>query len=245
MQLGSALQPGERLGRHERAALRELREKGLHLLGDTPLPFQRGGGPDAPAPVRVGFAWKRGKALGGGVASGRSMGDAVSFLFRYLHIVSGVLWVGGAGLWTMIIAPNVLRRGPPAIRRPFLEAVLGKVASFFTIAAVLTILSGFLLLGSIVGWANVVDTFEAGAYGMALTLGIVLALAMLALGLAVVQPTGRKLLATMQTINGPPTPEQQATLAGLGKKVGIAGMMTFVLGFAALGAMAWAVNVVR
>lgn len=174
------------------------------------------------------------------------MDDTFAWLFRYLHIMSGVIWVGGAALWTMIIAPNVLQRGPPPIRRPFLEAVLAKFTRMMMASSVLTILTGFVVMGIIVGWDSIVDVFQnGGAYGIALGVGVVAAIVMTIEGFAVIAPTGKKLLAKMQSLDGPPTPEDQAELGAMGKKVGIAGLTSLVLGFVALGAMVWAVNAVR
>lgn len=173
------------------------------------------------------------------------MADAVSFVFRFVHIFSGVMWVGGAFLWGMLIAPNILQRGPPAIRRPFLEAVLGKLTRYFQVSAILTILSGFVVLGLLTGWAEIPEAFQTGSYGLAMGIGVVAAVVMAIEGFAVIAPTGDKLLKLMQSMNGPPTAEQQAQLGALGKKIGIASMTTLLLGTIALGAMAWAVNVVR
>lgn len=180
------------------------------------------------------------------------MADALTWVFRFVHIASAVTWVGGAALWTMIIAPNVLQRGPPPLRRPFLEATLAKVTRFFISSAILTILTGLVLMGVLVSWENLIDVFQGGgdyppSYGIALGIGLVASVIMAIEGTAIIQPTGKKLLATMQSVppGALPSPETQAQLAALGKKVGIAGMTTMVLGFVALGAMVWAVNVVR
>lgn len=168
------------------------------------------------------------------------------------------MWVGGAFLWGMIIAPNVLQRGPPPIRRPFLEAVLARFTRYMVIASSLTILTGFWTMGLLVGWSNVVDVFQGAgglpaSYGIALGIGAVAALIMYAEGLFVIIPSGKRILATMQRIPAPvpgqppspPPADVQAELAALGKKLGIASLTGMVLGALALGAMAWAVNVVR
>lgn len=181
------------------------------------------------------------------------MADVFMWFIRFLHIFSGVMWIGGAFLWGMIIAPNVLKRGPPPIRRPFLEAVLARFTRYMMIGSVLTILTGFWVMGLIVGFANISETFQTGEYGIALGIGTLAALVMAVEGFAIIAPTGKRMLQTMQTIpvpapGAPPTPpsaEVQAQLAALGKKLGIASMTTLFLGTLALGAMAWAVNVQR
>lgn len=177
------------------------------------------------------------------------MADTFDWVIRFLHIVSGVMWVGGAFLWSMVIAPSVLQRGPPMIRRPFLEAVLAKVTRYFIISGSITIVTGFWVMGLLNGWDRLSETFQEPSYGTALGIGVVAALVMMVVGLFVIAPTGKKLLATMQKMPAPtpgaPPAAPPAELAALGKKIGIASMVNMLLGFIALGAMAWAVNAVR
>jgi len=181
------------------------------------------------------------------------MGDTVSWLIRFAHILFGVAWVGGSFLWGMIIAPNVLQRGPPMIRRPFLEAVLAKFTRFMIIGSLGTIITGFWVMGLIVGFPNIGSVFSTGTYGYALGVGVVCAVIMALEGFLVIKPAGAELLKTMQSVPAPapgappapPSPEVQAKLAGLGKKIGIASMTNLALGTIALGAMAAAVNLFR
>lgn len=173
------------------------------------------------------------------------MSDAATGLVRLLHILSAVTWVGGAFFWSMVIAPRVLQRGPPAIRRPFAEAVIPAITRFFQISGGLAILSGILLVGMIWGWGNFADAFQGGAYGTWLGIGAVSAIAMAIVGFGIVAPAGRRLLATMQTVNGPPTEAQQAQLAALGKRIGMMGMLVVLFGTLAIVGMTLAVNVVR
>lgn len=177
------------------------------------------------------------------------MADTFDWVIRFIHIVSGVMWVGGAFLWGMIIAPNILQRGPPMIRRPFLEAVLAKVTRYFIISGSLTIVTGFWVMGLLNGWDRMGSVFHESSYGIALGVGVLAALIMMVLGLFVIAPAGKKLLALMQTMPAPtpgaPPAAPPPELPALGKKIGIASMASMLLGFIALGAMAWAVNVVR
>ena len=171
----------------------------------------------------------------------------MAWVVRFLHILSGVIWVGGAFLWGMVIAPNVLQRGPPPARRPFLEAALAPFTRVMIVSGGVTILTGFWTMGILVGFPNIADTFQTGPYGIALGVGALMAILMYVEGLLVIMPTGKKLLATMQTVppGQPPSEATQKELAALGKKVGIASMTSLLMGTIALGAMAWAVNVVR
>ena len=178
------------------------------------------------------------------------MGSTLVWVFRFLHIVSAVAWVGGAIIWTMVIAPRLLRDGPPAIRRPVIEALIGAVPRYFHAVGGATIGFGILLLGQLVGWANFSATLQGiylgTSYGYAIGLGLILAVAMFLEGFLIIEPTIKKLLATMQAQPpGPPSAQAQAALAALGKKMAIAGISSVTMGVIALGAMTWAVNQVR
>lgn len=177
------------------------------------------------------------------------MAEVFTWFIRFVHVFAGVMWVGGAFLWGMIIAPNVLQRGPPVIRRPFLEAVLAKMTRYMIIAGSLTILSGFWVMGLIVGWDGVSEAFQMPGYGIALGVGVVAALAMFALGLFVTMPAGHRLLEVLRSMPAPapgaPPAAPPAEVAQLGKKLGIVGLSSMLLGTVAIGAMVWAVNHVR
>ncbi|MFA5862993.1 MAG: hypothetical protein WDA16_14980 [Candidatus Thermoplasmatota archaeon] len=163
--------------------------------------------------------------------------------FRFAHILSGVAWVGGAFIWSMVVAPRLLARGPAPIRRPVLEALIDAVPRYFLVSGGMTVLFGVLLLGQLHGWGSFFATLQKGTYGAMLGIGFILALVMLALGAWVVTPTAKKLLGIMQSLPpGEPTAEAQARLGVLGKRMAMAGMTTALLGTIALAAMTWAVT---
>ncbi len=172
------------------------------------------------------------------------------WVIRFLHVLSGVAWVGGAFFWAMVIAPRVLARGPPPLRRPFLEAVLGGVTRYFYVAGAMTIVTGFWVLGLLGGFSNIGSAFRIKGYGTALGLGVVMAVGMLIEGVWIITPTAKKLLAMMQALPTPepgapptpPAPEVQAEMAKLGKELGMASMTSVLMGTIAIGAMTWAVN---
>ena len=173
------------------------------------------------------------------------MHDPLAAVVRVIHIVTAVAWVGGALLWGNIIGPRVMARGPPAIRRPFAEAVIPAMTRYYQIVASLAIVSGFVLVGQVNGWGDYFGVFRSGQYGLWLGLGALSAIAMAVVGFGIIAPTGKKMLAAMAKINGPPTDAQQAELGALGKKVGMMSMLVMAFGTLTALAMALAVNVVR
>lgn len=173
------------------------------------------------------------------------MADAVTGVIRVIHILTGVMWVGGALLWGMVIAPRALRDAPPPMRRPFAETVVPAISRYQMIVASLAILSGLVLVGMVWGWADYFGAFQSGTYGAALGVGAVAAIAMAIVGFGVIAPTAKKLVAAMQTASTPPTPEQAANLGAIGKKIGMMSGMVLLLGTITAVAMAWAVNAIR
>lgn len=173
------------------------------------------------------------------------MADAVSGIVRIVHIFSAIMWLGGVFLWNMVIGPRVLQRGPPPIRGPFANAVVPAMTRYYMVAGGLTILSGFVLVGTMLGWADYFAVFRGGTYGTWLGLGAVAGIAMAIVGFGMVAPAGKKMLALMSGIQGPPTAEQQSALAAQGKKMGILGMAAMLLGTLAVVGMVIATNVAR
>lgn len=101
--------------------------------------------------------------------------DTFMVVFRLLHIVPGVLWVGSSFLFVGIIGPSATKVGPSA--GPLMsEAVKGRKA-----ARVITALGG---INVVVGWilwfrnADLVGSLEnwvTSGFGLGLTIGGVLA----------------------------------------------------------------------
>lgn len=180
------------------------------------------------------------------------MADAVTWVFRFIHILAGVMWVGGIYLWGMVIAPSVTRRAPPQIRGPFMREVLPRITRYFTIAGITTILSGLVVMGLIVPgrFGGIADAFAgktvSAGYGSSLGAAFVLAIAMIVIAIAYIQPAATRLLDWMAkapaptpgTPPGPPPPEVLA----ITRKLMIGGMVNLLLGTIVLGLMAWAVN---
>lgn len=178
------------------------------------------------------------------------MSDVLTGLVRFVHIISAVTWLGATMLFSMLIAPRVLRDGPPMMRRPFLEAILVPLTRYFAISSTLTIVFGFLLIGQIFGYTHVGDAFQVKGYGLALGIGVVAAFAMAAIGFGVVGPTAKKMLGMMQAMPAPAPgggapPAPPAEMMALGKRMGMMSMLTVLLGAIALGGMVVAVNYVR
>lgn len=168
------------------------------------------------------------------------MADKLEWAIRLVHILAAAAWVGGAILWSTLLAPRLLARGPPAIRRPIIEIIENALPAYFYAAGAITLLAGALLFGQHFGWAAIAQVLKLGEYGRMFIYAGVCGLGMLTLGATLIQPSGKKILAEMRSAS--PRPER---LAALGKRMGMASLGTAILGILAFAAMTYAVNLVR
>src|SRR5436309_5616054 len=92
---------------------------------------------------------------------GASMVAVSSFLivFRIVHILSGVLWVGSAFLVAMFIEPTVAAIGPAA--GPFMQHMIEKLK----ISKVITALGGLTVLGGLILYWHDFHVYGKGTLG--------------------------------------------------------------------------------
>jgi hypothetical protein len=139
-------------------------------------------------------------------------------IFRFLHIVAGVLWVGAAFLFVAFIGPSAAEVGPSA--GPLLNAVVKKRKV-----------------------AKVIGDWISSSFGIALTIGGVLATIAAFEGSIGV---GRNVVRLVDLGNeigasgGPPSPEQQSRMDQLGHDLERNGKIDLLLLLLAVAAMATA-----
>ena len=103
-----------------------------------------------------------------------------SWFFRYLHVISGIMWIGLLWYFNFIQIPNMAKI--PDEHKPAIGKVIAPAALFyFRWAAVVTILTG-LILGLLNGYLHEAMTLGIGsgggrntAIGIGMWLGIVMA----------------------------------------------------------------------
>jgi len=164
-------------------------------------------------------------------------------IFRFFHIVSGVLWVGSAFLFIVFIGPSAAEVGPAA--GPLLTAAVKKrkAAKVITALGGITVLAGWILwlrnwdvYGSIGDWLS-------SRFGLVLTIGGVLAtIAAIEGSLGVGRGIERliDLGNEVAASGGPPSPEQQAKIEEMTKDIERSGKIDLVLLLLAVIAMATA-----
>jgi hypothetical protein len=160
------------------------------------------------------------------------------YIMRLIHIVGGVLWVGGAVITAAFFVPSVRAAGPAGA--PVMQQLVQvrKLPIFFIGTGFLTILSGIgLYWRASGGFSN--GWMQSGA-GMTFGIGGLSALIALLIGLIVAAPAGKRageLGAQIASGGKPPTPEQLAEMQRLSARTGKAGAWAGVFLLIAAAAM--------
>lgn len=139
-------------------------------------------------------------------------------IFRTIHIVGGVIWVGGVSLVVMFIQPSAAAVGPAA--GPFVQELLGKrklpirllgVGAVTIVAGLLAYWHDWQASGSFGDWVS-------SRLGAVLTVGAVLAIIAWLIGLLGLRPVIARTLALGAEIAGagsPTAPERLAEMQRL------------------------------
>lgn len=164
-------------------------------------------------------------------------------VLRFFHIVAGALWVGSAFMFSLFIGPSAAKVGPSA--GPLLHVAVKerKVAKVITSLAGVNVVAGWLL------WFRDMDVYGGlgewlgSSFGVALTIGAVLATSAFVLGYLGVGRGVEALVDLGDEIAAggqPPTAEQGARMAKIGADLERHSKIDLVLLLLAVTAMATA-----
>ena len=164
-------------------------------------------------------------------------------VFRFLHILAGVLWVGSAFLFVGFIGPSAAEVGPSA--GPLLTAAVKKrkVAKVITGLGVVNVLAGWILWLKNMSLYPSLGDWVTSSFGLVLTIGGVLATISAAVGFFGVALNVERLVdlgGEVAASGGPPTPEQQSRLDQLSRVLERHGKTDLILLLLAVSAMATA-----
>jgi uncharacterized membrane protein len=167
--------------------------------------------------------------------------DIFVILLRIIHIVAGVFWVGAALTGTFFLAPAARSSGQEG--QKFIQTLMERLRfrAAISVAAILTILAGFLLYARDSGGFQ--QSWITSSVGLGFTIGALAGIASLLYGAVVMGPTGKKfgeLAEAIQAQGGPPTSEQQSQMAKLNERISTASHINTALLVIALLAMATA-----
>jgi uncharacterized membrane protein len=164
-------------------------------------------------------------------------------VFRFFHIVAGVLWVGSAFLFVGFIGPSAVEVGPAA--GPLLNAAVKKrkIVKVIVGLGITNVVAGWIL------WLRDLDLYGSfgdwvgSRFGLVITIGAVLATTSLFVGAYGVGRNVDRLVDLGNEIaasGGPPSPEQQSRMGQLTSALERHGKLDLVLLLLAVTAMATA-----
>jgi uncharacterized membrane protein len=165
------------------------------------------------------------------------------FVFRLIHILAGVAWVGGVFLFVVFLQPSAAAIGPAA--GPMMGQLLGvrKLVDRFLLLAGITIAAGLVMYVKLASDAASFGDFVGSGYGLALTIGMVAAIAAASIGMFVTRPNVRATMVLQRQVaesGAPPTPEQAAEIARRQGMLKVAGRIALAFLVVAVTAMATA-----
>ena len=164
-------------------------------------------------------------------------------VFRFLHIVGGVIWVGSTFLFSVFIGPSAAEVGPSA--GPLLHQLVVKrrVTQVITGIAVVTVAAGGFVYWRDLQLSGSLGDFVATDFGLVLTIGAILGLIALFWGYFQV---GRKIeemvtfAGSSLTGTGPPPPDVVAELDRRGAQLKTTSIIDLLLQLGAVIAMSTA-----
>lgn len=161
--------------------------------------------------------------------------DLLAVFLRIVHIVAGVLWVGGAGLFFFYFEPAINKLGPDAEKVVDEIVNVRKVPIYFVTISTLTVVAGLILY-----WRDF-GGISTSPFGLALGLGGVAALIAWLGGNLLIPQTLGKLMAVGAEIKasaGPPPPELVSRMHAIQERLRMIGLIDIVLLLFAVAAMA-------
>ena len=162
------------------------------------------------------------------------MDELFRVLVQLLHVLSGVMWIGG-GFYTLFVQTPALMAVPGPARGPALAQIAPRQVWYLLRLGEVTIATGLLNVFAS-GKAQLLQDVFGSRWAIAIAVGIVLAVTLLALGYAVIKPAVTKLLTLGPKAAGGDNAAaaEVAAIQGRLKKVGYA---QIVLGVTILAAM--------
>lgn len=161
----------------------------------------------------------------------------VVLILRILHIGGGIMWVGSAALYLLLLIPAA--RTAQSAGQKFLQTLGPKFGAMMGMVTTVTVLSGALLYARF--FAGGISFIWMTGAGLAFTVGAVAALGSYALGAGYFGPTQgkiEKLGAEMESAQSAPNPAKVQEMNRLQSSLMKAYQFDFVLLVVAMLAMA-------
>ncbi len=141
-------------------------------------------------------------------------------VLRLVHILSGIVWVGGSFFLVAFVLPTARRTGPDSGR--FMQSLAAEsgLPQAMTVAASLAVVAGLALIWLVSGRFD--PAWMGSPMGITLSVGMVFGLLAYAHGFAVQNVAARRMGALTRASaagGAPPTAEQAAQLLALREKL--------------------------
>jgi uncharacterized membrane protein len=132
----------------------------------------------------------------------------IQIVVQWLHVLTGLLWFGGAVVINVLVFPATAVLEPKAQRR-FGQALAPSLSRFFSIVAGLVMLLG-LIRGTLLGPIKGLDILFGTPYGLTWLASLVLTIGLAVIGARYVGPTADRMYADDDLWEfGPGFPAQQ------------------------------------
>jgi uncharacterized membrane protein len=144
---------------------------------------------------------------------------ALMLLLRLIHILAGVFWAGSAFILAGFLIPTVRETGAEGGRFMGHLVTRRRLPVFVGIAMLLTVLSGLIMYGRAAAATH--GTWPGTAPGIGYGVGALAALLGGAIGMGVSGAAAKRMAAIGQRVAeaGRPSPEQQAEIQGLQRRM--------------------------
>ena len=162
------------------------------------------------------------------------MDELFRLLVQFLHVLSGILWIGG-GFYTLFVQAPALLAVPGPARGAALAQIAPRQVGYLLRLGEITIATGVLNIFAS-GKGPLLQSLGTSRWAIAIVFGGALAVILLGLGHAVIKPSVEKLLALgPRAASGDPAAGFE--MAGVMDRLKRVGQAQIVLGLAIIAAM--------
>jgi uncharacterized membrane protein len=120
------------------------------------------------------------------------MDEIFRYLVQFLHVFSGILWIGG-GLYTLFVQTPALLAAPPQARGPVLGQIIPRQVNYLLRLGEITVALGILNIFAS-GKGRLLQEALGSRWAIAIIVGGILAIVLLGIGHAVLKPSAMRLL---------------------------------------------------
>ena len=120
------------------------------------------------------------------------MDELFRYVVQYLHVFSGILWIGG-GLYTIFVQTPALLAAPPGARGPVMGQIIPRQVNYLLRLGEITVGLGILNIFAS-GKGRLLQEAFGSRWALAIIVGGVLAIVLLGIGHAILKPSATRLL---------------------------------------------------